>query len=242
MRTVEMRTRLLLVVLVLVALVVVPSACSAANLLTNPGWESGATNVWPGNPTPVTNDGWTYVKTDGDGYYFWRESELTGYSTGPLYHDGVQAMRAESNLLHNPVANEMLIYQDVAATPGASYAASAWIVATEDIAGWGFGGWSDDWAGVIVKELNASDVVVDTHQVGFTTPSSAYRQAAMTFGTTANTVKLRYEMRTLLHSHWSQGHVTYDDTSLAMVPEPSSLLAIASGGIGLLGLVRRRRA
>ncbi|MCL5103413.1 MAG: hypothetical protein M1133_04785 [Armatimonadetes bacterium] len=228
MRSLETRTRLMLVTFVLVALIAAPCTCSGANLLTNPGWETSLVNVQPPWISPYVNGGWTYIKTDGSGNYFWRESECTGYSTGPLYHEGSQALRVESNW-PSATAMQWQAYQDVGITGGQSFTASAWVVTVDDVngTGWGFGSTSDDWAGVVVEELNSSDAVIATHQAGFTNAVPTYREATVTFETLAAAVKLRFKVSALMHGNYTQGHVSFDDTSLVTAagpPPPSNVL------------------
>jgi hypothetical protein len=107
-----------------------------------------------------------------------------------------------------------MISQDVEAAPKTTYTASVWVRAV-DLHGKGFGKDAKDSAGLIVCELNDTGKVIRTHPKVEIKKAGPYQQLTARFTTSPSTAQVRFILDTVIHCPYQEGHVTYDDCSLA---------------------------
>lgn len=204
------------------ALLILPAS---ANLVTNPGFETGNTS------------GWTT----------WAASWSSGYSATAqkIYkYSGTYALK----LGITGIAS-FGVYQQVTVTPGASYKLNGMWKATTASFGWfevllidgAFSIDEADKAGVCNKNIIAGyDSTLGwppPGAFGWEPFSASYRIPNGIRTATGNvmTVVLKMGGNTA-----SKPTSYFDDVTLEHVPEPGSAIAL-SGGIGLLGIFRGRR-
>jgi len=181
--------------------------------LVNPSFETFLSGITGGAGVRTFSYGW-HREILGPGYsYIWPESDYSGRPEwgGPEYHDGVQAIRTHAN-----ENGHVRLRQDVKAEPGKTYEASVWVRAA-DMRGKGFGTSSGDSAGLILQELDADGSVLAEHPKLAVTDAGPYRQLKKTVTVSARTGAVRFILDTVIGSHYSEGHVTYDDCGFVEV-------------------------
>jgi len=224
--------------------------------------------------------GWTYTVTTGlagetmpedfsawNGQYWLPDPHLN--HTG---NTGGNAIRLTVDIFaSNSLQNDVLLYKDftTGVNPGDLVTASAWVATVDQSPLYGFAGFGaalNDYAGIIVSELDAvGNVIAGTdHEYmlgGAATwsqgdPNNPWRQVGGSFVAGTNTHGLRYTLAGRFNNSviWDNalgnlnlglrecsGWATFDDLSLT-VPEPGSILALFGGLIGLVGTAIRKKS
>lgn len=184
------------------------------NQLTNPGFEDGlpgTVGTEKQNPL-VLGTSWNYQFLGPHQSIVWGESAFVQHPQSglPKPRTGKEALRthAMEQNAHTQV------YQDVTVTPRTAYRAAVWAQPV-DVRGKGFGTGTADSAGLVVLELDANDKVLVQHPQVALTKAGEFTELTKTFTTTAQTAKVRFLLDTVIGCRWDEGHVTYDDCSLA---------------------------
>jgi len=188
-------------------------ASLAANLLLNPGFESGNID-WATTSTLLTKSqyNWTYM---GYAYNitsnFRPENKTT--NANKEYHSGTNASRTNTSQL----PGHTTIYQDVYVAQNSTYNASVWVRARDlSSDGTGFGSQPGDSVGIWIQELDIDgNLVVDHGKVGVTKANTAYEQINYpSFTTASNTAKVRFMLDSTLGEVYGKTQITYDDCVL----------------------------
>jgi hypothetical protein len=184
---------------------------ATGNLLLNPGFEetqNGATAVIGSHKDAA---GWTYEFAGPSKAYVWQERAFEGRPADglPEYHSGNGAIRT-----HSDGHAHTMISQDVEVSPNTAYTASVRVRAA-DPHGKGFGQDPRDSAGLVVAELDNNGKVVHTHPKIEIKKAGPYQQLTRRFTTSASTAQVRFILDTVIHGPYQEGHVAYDDCSLA---------------------------
>ena len=184
------------------------------NLLVNPSFE-------PAVPSQITATGDTFDQT----YNYWRyrflgaeanhavdnESVAANFWSGPaMVHSGSEAVRLF--MFPWPSSTGTFdISQDVLATHGKSYKASAWILANG-----AFGTNGDEKAGVVVDILDTAGNVIyaDYASAYITDSANLYRFVKCEFVTPDGTGYIRYRLRSVLNNRYLDARVVFDDAAL----------------------------
>ena len=130
-------------------------------------------------------------------------------------------------------------YQNVAVTPGQAYRLTGWAYIPAGLGG-------SPWGSYIgLKFLNSTGATVGQSQVDMQGLTRAqYNQAdtgQLIAPSTAVTAMVRFG--TWANAPWQPVNPTdFDDFDFNAVPEPTSLMLLGSGLIGLVGLTRKKRA
>jgi hypothetical protein len=192
-----------------------PGSSSASeamgNLLVNPGFEEtkgGATMV---HGTRREIEGWVYQFLGPQKSYIWQEADYIKHPQWGLseFHGGKGAIRT-----HSDGHAHTMIAQDVDVAPKTAYTASVWVRAA-DLHGKGFGQDPKDSAALLVLELDNTGKTVHHHAKLEIKKAGPYQQLTRRFTTGASTAQVRFILDTVLHCPYQEGHVTYDDCSLA---------------------------
>ena len=193
------------------------SSVYAANLLTNGDFETGALG-WFGD-TAIPN--WTTWGTDG-----WHHNDFNHTPSGSkavkTWGDGTG------------------IYQDFTATGGTPY----------DFAGSSYSK-SDDaavgWNGILKVEwysdagfTKLGENVIGTF-VGGTDPVSTWKDVSATYAAPGSAILGRVVMNLTSTGPTHAGSIGWDDVSASPIPEPTSMLLLGSGLIGLFTVARRKK-
>ncbi len=213
---------LLRLILGLALLIGLSQACHSANLLNNPGFESGAVKAAWLSTGSGTSNGWNYEVTTFDGSLdeqagVWEESVYGDKS----YHGGIQAQRFEKKLYTANTCTEAM-YQDADVLAGGTYVASVWVRLRDS--GAGFGKDPREIAELSVEELDGTGTAIPgtLQTVSRTTANTAYEKLSIgPFVTTASTAKVRFKLRAVLRCFFNSytagsngGNATWDDCSL----------------------------
>jgi hypothetical protein len=197
-----------------------PGSSSASeamgNLLVDSGFEEtkGGATVAIGKHKDAA--GWNYEFLGPQKSYIWQEADYIKHPQWglPEFHSGKGAIRTHSDgNAHTQIA------QDAEVAPNTAYAASVWVRAA-DLHGKGFGQAPKDSAGLIVLELDNTGKIVHRHPKLEIKKPGPYQQLTRRFTTGASTAQVRFILDTVLHCPYQEGHVTYDDCSLAQEKMP----------------------
>ncbi len=185
---------------------------TGANLLVNPGFESGAPSATPGQSG--TQFGWSY---ECGGGYFRPESWLGPIVDGGqrFIHGGLESLATCGDTQPGDVNTKLWQRQPV--NPSSWYAASVYVFAREMEAGKGLGSGPNDYAGMRIRELDQNfNLVVDRGVEAIRQVTTGFVQVTKTFKTEANTRYVDFVLDTLVNSirgYWGC-RVIYDDCSL----------------------------
>lgn len=148
------------------------------------------------------------------------------YSEGPpcyIYPESIydwrkpQIFRGKEAISHvTDGGGTLQLDQEVAIDPGANLTASAWIRGL-DVAGngKGFGAHPDDFAGIVIEEIDGQGKVTLAHErVGIRKANTEFERVACTFTARPDTVKVRFRLASHIACIWQQGAVIYDDCAL----------------------------
>ncbi|MDB6121265.1 MAG: Di-glucose binding within endoplasmic reticulum, partial [Pedosphaera sp.] len=178
-----------------------------ANLLLNSGFEETYSGAKGAPKAQDARAEWVSLFGGQTNSYVYQESEYQVHPDWglPEFHSGEGAIRT-----HSDGDSQTTIYQDVEVKPGRTYRASVWVRAV-DLRGKGFGRSSDDRAGLMLREMDASDKVLRTHPKVEVKKAGLYTLLSQTITTRPDTVKVRFALETTIKCHYTVGHVTYDD-------------------------------
>jgi len=216
------------VVLCAALAVAVDQAALAMELLTNPGWESGAPDQLL-QATPVVAYGWTHQRTLSSSSINLRPENKFA---NQMIRSGTNAFRTSTNAATGTRV-AWIIYQDVPAMPGGSYTASVWILA-RDISGnnTGFDSYPTDSVALWVQELDASNgLVVDHGKLAVTAANTSYEQRSTSFVAASTTAKIRFLLEVDVSERYDKTIITFDDCSLDGPPAVFNVTGtVMSGG------------
>lgn len=216
--------------------------CCAANLLTNPGFESIVWFEAPGYGVYPNIAGWNFECDTPN-------SEGACFGTGLNFFPN---RTGNNNLVYinwtGKVAavetGYLRVYQDVAVSPGSLYRASVW-VKTTNVGGWippVFGDTATDSAGLKIIEMRADNTVVyQRPKQEIKAATNAWVQVSDEFTASSETVKVRFMLDTVSAAQYNccpvGSWVQYDDCILDAPAPPAALSGtVTSAGSDLPGV------
>ena len=113
------------------------------------------------------------------------------------------------------------LYQDVVVDANQPLVASVWVLGLDVQGnGDGFGAGREDFAGLVVQELDAQEKLLVSHpRVGIDKPTEGFQQVTLPFTTGSSTVKVRIILTSHIECIWQKGAAIFDDC----VMEPASV-------------------
>jgi len=110
----------------------------------------------------------------------------------------------------------MELYQDVVVNPNQALVASAWVLGLDVQGdGQGFGAGPEDFAGLVVQELDLQDRVLVTHErAGITEATKDFEHVKLPFTTRADTAKVRVFLTSHIQCIWQKGAALLDECAL----------------------------
>jgi len=110
----------------------------------------------------------------------------------------------------------MELYQDVVVNPNQALVASAWVLGLDVQGdGQGFGAGPEDFAGLVVQELDLQDRVLVTHErAGITEATKDFEHVKLPFTTRADTAKVRVFLTSHIQCIWQKGAALFDECAL----------------------------
>jgi hypothetical protein len=215
-----MKKALLIIVVLALSLTTGWQAIAEANLLSNSDFETGDT----GQFGAVTIDNWTTYGASG-----WHHTDYN-HSAG-----GSKAIKIWWD--------DTAAYQDVTVAEGVTYnfCGYAYTPAGGDELGSG-------WNGVYKVEWLSGDTKLSENEVGRfiggTDAADSWKALSgeYTAPSGADTARVFLSLVNM-DSTWSEPHtgsIGFDDLSAEAVPEPASIMLVASGLLGLFGITRKK--
>jgi PEP-CTERM motif len=212
------------------------STTQAQNLLVNPGFESAT--LWTGNPITIATvgDGWD----NNFGGSAQGQNDMSTSADSP--YDGSYALLA-ANAPGN-VWNPQGTYQIIAnSSVGAAWSASVWALTDTGTQGAAVAGTGPfDFQ---VQFLDSTLANISTADYGWS-PLAAldtWQQFTMSGTVPAGTAYISvYDFAMIGPGAAGNVNVYFDDNSLTVAPEPTTLALAGLGGVSLLSLIRRRKS
>jgi hypothetical protein len=180
------------------------------NLLVNGDFEQGfpaARSVEHGLAGP--RGAWAFRYSEGPACYIYPESIYDWRK--PVIFRGKEAISHVTD-----GGGTLNLDQEVAVDPGAKLTASAWIRGL-DVGGngKGFGADANDFAGIVIEEIDATGKAIVTHdRVGIRKANTDYERVVCAFTASPNTIKVRFRLLSHIACVWQQGAAIYDDCAL----------------------------
>ena len=184
------------------------------NLLVNGDFEKGfpaARSVEHG--VAGTRGPWKFTFSPGVACYIYPESIYTWRR--PHIFEGKEAISHVTN-----GGGELQLSQDVVVDPNVSLVASAWIQGLDVHGdGQGFGAGPDDFAGLLIQQLDAQGRVVAIQpKSGIRKATPDFQRITCAFTTGPKTVKVRFTLFSKIGCIWKQGAAVYDECALEAAP------------------------
>ncbi len=184
------------------------------NRLVNSDFEEGVHGVAGTQDTAETQtpQGWRYRFLGKNQGIVWGESAFVAHPQSglPRPRSGKEALRTHAM----EKDAHTVVFQEVTVQPRSTYRASVWCQPV-DVRGKGFGKTPGDSAGLVIEELDAGGKVLVAHPKVAQAKAGDFAELVRTFTTTEKTARVRFILDTAIGCKWDQGHVTYDDCSLA---------------------------
>jgi len=223
-----------LMIALLISSVVSGGQCLAANLLANPGFESGGIWWWTFARGSTVSADWT-IENLADTYCSTLEEAAVteqwkttyGFNDVPNIHSGSKACRCSGWKSYNGITSRMRLYQDVAANPTLTYGASAWVCRVSRIPGAGFGYHSEDEASLQIQFLGSGGAVISSQAMKSVTTPGGWVQLSDAFTPPAGTVAIRFNLYSTLAFDYSQGSAVWDDAVLEVTGSATQPISIA---------------
>lgn len=231
-----MKIKTILFVLLIGATLASSAMAQSGNLLLNAGFETRmASGGWGGY---MVYDGpWLayYPTTSSSVYHETYKTAFAGGECGPVdVFEGDDAAWVATT--PGVPAGRASIWQSVSVTPNTYYSASAWVHTYKPQAlSLGFGNDPTDFAALKIT-MDGADIVL-----GQVTTLTSWTQLSGTFLTGPATTSVWFWLDTQMNEGAFEGGVTWDSTSLSMVPEPSCLAALGGALLGLPLVFRRKK-
>ena len=186
------------------------ASLSTRNLLVNGDFEAGfaaARSVEHGQEG--VRDPWRFRFTPGVNCYIYPESIYEWRKSRIRY--GREAISQVTD-----GRGTMELYQDVVVDANQPLLASAWILALDVQGdGQGFGAGPQDFAGLVVQELDAQDQVLVSHErAGLTKPTEDFQYVTVRLTTGPDTVKVRVILTSTIECGWQKGAAIFDECVL----------------------------
>ncbi|NLX56542.1 MAG: hypothetical protein GXY58_15650 [Planctomycetaceae bacterium] len=183
------------------------------NLLNNGGFEDGfpaARSIEHG--VEGVRDAWRFRFSPGINCYIYQESIYEWRQPHMRY--GKEAI---SQVTDGGGTSEL--FQDVVVNTNQPLVASAWVLGL-DVRndGQGFGAGPDDFAGLVVQELDLQGQVLVTHErVGITQATEGFQHIRLPFTTGPDTAKVRVTLTSHIQCIWRNGAAIFDECALEPV-------------------------
>jgi hypothetical protein len=186
------------------------TSLSTHNLLANGDFEAGfaaARSIEHGQAG--VRDPWRFRFTPGINCYIYPES---------IYEWRKPRMRYGREAISQVTDGRgtMELYQDVVVDANQPLVASGWILALDVQGdGQGFGAGPQDFAGLVVQELDLNDGVLVSHErVGLTKSTKDFQFVRLPFTTGPDTVKVRVILTSTIDCIWQKGAAIFDECVL----------------------------
>ncbi len=207
----------LFIALVVAAVMVMPSVASA-NLLGDAGFEGTGNGPWVDDNWVEAGDGWTW-----------------NYDAVDQFRSGSQSFKVSAIVDPDNETWELAgTKQNLAVSAGQNLNASGYIKASSisgSLEAYLEAIFKDSLGGELGGKLQSAKVTSNTDWTELTVTGAAPTGTA--------SVDIRYIVGAFGSGQTASGDFWYDDTTAA-IPEPTSMLLLGSGLIGLLGFSRKK--
>ena len=198
--------------ILVIALLLVSPALVSANMLVNPGFETGSETPW--------------MRLGG---------HIGTVTTGAAY-TGAAGLDITMNTASGDWGG---YYQNKPANPGEYYTFSAW-VDTSRLNSEANASLQISYFDVLNPGSSASPIAA-FNTVSVTENTWEQLTLSPAFSAPAGTQSVRFVLAEYATASWGEGNVYYDDAEASVVPEPSSLMLLLTGITGIFGLGLKRK-
>ncbi|MDP3785945.1 MAG: PEP-CTERM sorting domain-containing protein [Candidatus Omnitrophota bacterium] len=221
-----MMRNLILAILVLGLGLVGLQAQASANLLTDPGFDTQAVAEINWGTTPWWGGGGGGVSSGGGGWVTAAQSQSPSHSATLFTYGGDWAYAMAAQTLTSGIVG------------GNQYAVSAYFKRTADI-GTATANFKVEWLNLVGTTIGTS---VSTAKFDNTYGANSWNLISDNLTATSGAVGAKYEIIYNKAAGAAVGDIFIDDTNIDVVPEPTSMILLGTGILGLFGISRKKRS